>query len=115
MSDVFDPPDSASAPVDDVVRSQARKTLYRDGAGAVGLALFSWCCNPCFIFSFLSIGGAMQVLRQTRWMKIALEEDYPEDAGTAATVMAVLAIIIAVFGVLLQFLGSAIRVSERLG
>ena len=112
--DAFAAPGSDSDPLDDVVQAQARKTLYRDGAGALGLALFSLCCNPCFIFTFLSIGASMQVFSQIRWMKISLEEDFPEDAGGAAQLMAGFAIVVALGGVLLRILGSAIQVGTAL-
>jgi hypothetical protein len=107
----FAPPTASSS---NSVAETAAQALNKAAAGALGLAVFSWCCNPCFVFSFAALGATANVFRLANQLEISLDSDYPRQAGTLSKSVAMLAGIIAVLGMLMNVLGSVLRVGQAL-
>lgn len=84
MSNPFESPVVVDPP-DNTIRNRARVNLYANAAAAISLGLLQFCCNPCFIVTFAAAGSSLNAIRQAKWMKIALDEDYPAEAGLVST------------------------------
>ncbi|MCO4744135.1 MAG: hypothetical protein KC912_05065 [Proteobacteria bacterium] len=92
----------------------AAGSLYKAAAGALGIAVLSWCCNPCFVFSFAAIGASSNVFRLANQLEISLDQDYPRQAGNLSKAVALIAGLIAVLGILMNVLGSVLRIGQAL-
>ncbi|MEZ4320933.1 MAG: hypothetical protein R3F61_25875 [Myxococcota bacterium] len=105
-----DPFAAPESDFDETVRNRARNNLYMAGASAVGLGFFQFCCNPCFLITFAAAASSLNAIRQPRWMEIALDEDYPADAGTVSKIGGYIGLTLCVLRVLLEVMVAVLQI-----